>query len=162
MGSRGIIAAGILPSDDKAAATLIAFDTLIQQLDQLLDHLFIDGSLNESTVQALNIVESAGRRGLRQCALVDAMDLPAATISRMVDGLVKNDLIIRSGHPTDRRVTMLSLTAGGEQRLARRRADYRGFAAALPPEAVEAMRTMSPLLDHFIQFLAMTAREEAA
>jgi DNA-binding MarR family transcriptional regulator len=162
MGSRGIIAAGLLPDDDKAAMALIAFDTLLQRLDQLLDHLLDDGSLNESTVQALRIIEGAGRRGLRQCVLADDMHLPAANISRLVDTLVKIGLISRSSHPTDRRVTMLTLTTLGEQRLARRRADYRGFAEALTPEATEAMRAMSPLLDLVIQTLAPPARNEAA
>jgi DNA-binding MarR family transcriptional regulator len=162
MGSRGIISVGLSSDDDGAGAALIGFDTLVQQLDQLLDQLLVDGSLNESAVQALRIVESTGRRGIRQCVLAESMSLPAATISRLVDALVKNDLISRSSHPTDRRVTMLTLTTAGEQRLARRRADYGGLAEALTPQAVDAMRTMSPLLNLVVHTLETSTRTDAA
>lgn len=159
MGSRGIIEDELLSG---TAATLVSFDTLIQQLDQILDRRLADGTVNNTAVRALRIVESAGRRGMRQCLLAEAMKLPAATVSRLVDALVKKDLISRAPHPTDRRVTMLALTAAGEQRLEQRRADYRDFAEALTPEAVEAMRATAPLLDVVIQTLALTAQDKAA
>ncbi|WAC59603.1 MarR family winged helix-turn-helix transcriptional regulator [Brevundimonas sp. SL130] len=142
-----------MPADENTATTLIAFDALIQRLDQLLDDLLVDDSLNQTTFQALNVIEDAGRRGLRQCVLAETLQLPAATISRLVDTLVKNDLIGRSAHPTDRRVTMLTLTTAGEKRLARRRADYRSLAKALPLEAAEAMRSVAPQLDFVIRAL---------
>lgn len=153
MGSRGIIEDELLSG---TAATLVSFDTLIQQLDQILDRRLADGTVNNTAVRALRVVESAGRRGMRQCLLAEAMKLPAATVSRLVDALVKKDLISRAPHPTDRRVTMLALTAAGEQRLEQRRADYRGLAEALTPEAVEAMRATAPLLDVVIQTLTLT------
>jgi DNA-binding MarR family transcriptional regulator len=159
MGSRGIIEDELLSG---TAATLVSFDALIQQLDQILDRRLADGTVNNTAVRALRVVESAGRRGMRQCLLAEAMKLPAATVSRLVDALVKKDLISRAPHPTDRRVTMLALTAAGEQRLEQRRADYRGLAEALTPEAVEAMRATAPLLDVVIQTLALTAQDKAA
>lgn len=159
MGSRGIIEDELLSG---TAATLVSFDTLIQQLDQILDRRLADETVNNTAVRALRVVESAGRRGMRQCLLAEAMKLQAATVSRLVDALVKKDLINRAPHPTDRRVTMLALTAAGEQRLEQRRADYRGLAEALTPEAVEAMRATAPLLDVVIQTLALTAHDKAA
>jgi DNA-binding MarR family transcriptional regulator len=162
MGSRGIITAELSSVDDDAGAALIGFDTLVQKLDRLLDHLLVDKSLNESAVQALRVVESVGRSGVRQCVLAEVMNQPAATISRLVDTLVKNDLIRRSSHPTDRRVTLLTLTAVGEQHLARRRANYSHLADVLTPRAVEAMRAISPLLDLVVQTLEASARDEAA
>ena len=116
MGHRGIITAERLTTVDENAVALIGLDARIQQMDQMLDRLLSDDDLAGPAVQALQIVEAAGRRGLRQCALADSVSLPAGTVSRLVDTLVKGDLVSRRPHPTDRRVTMLALTAAGGRR----------------------------------------------
>ena len=161
MGHRGIITAERLTTVDENAVALIGLDARIQQMDQMLDRLLSDDDLAGPAVQALQIVEAAGRRGLRQCALADSVSLPAGTVSRLVDTLVKGDLVSRP-HPTDRRVTMLALTAAGGRRLDRRRADYGRLAEALTPQAAEALRVVNPLLEVIAETLARSAKSKAA
>lgn len=162
MGHRGIITAERLTTVDENAVALIGLDARIQQMDQMLDRLLSDDDLAGPAVQALQIVETAGRRGLRQCALAESVSLPAGTVSRLVDTLVKGDLVSRRPHPTDRRVTMLALTAAGGRRLDRRRADYGRLAEALTPQAAEALRVVNPLLDLIAGTLARSAKSKAA
>jgi DNA-binding MarR family transcriptional regulator len=159
MGARGIIGFGVEPDE---AAVLVRFDGLIQRIDQILDHHLAEGDLGVSTVHALQTIDQAGARGVRQCVLAGALQLPAATLSRMVESLVKTGLITRASHPTDRRVTMLSLTPAGRQRLARRREDYNTLAEALGPQAAATVKTVMPLLEELALALAAAGRREAA
>src|SRR3989344_3100903 len=138
MGHRGIITAERLTTVDENAVALIGLDARIQQMDQMLDRLLSDDDLAGPAAPALQIAEAAGRRGLRQCALADSASLPAGTVSRLFDPLVKGDLGSRRPHPTDRRVTMLALTAAGGRRLDRRRAGYGRLAGAPTPPAAGA------------------------
>lgn len=70
--------------------------------------------------------------------LSERMRLNASTLSRTVDGLVGIGLVQRSPHPSDRRITLLSLTEHGErtcERLNRANDRYYGEVMTSIPEA---------------------------
>lgn len=80
----------------------------------------------------------------------------------MVDSLVKNGLVTRADYPTDRRVTILSLTAEGNHRLERRREGYRAFAKALAPHTMSKISSVEPLLEEIFHALATVTQRRVA
>jgi DNA-binding MarR family transcriptional regulator len=55
--------------------------------------------------------------GASLSAVAEYLDLTPPTVSKMVDGLVANDVVIRGDCSEDRRRVMLTLTAQGQNRL---------------------------------------------
>jgi len=70
-------------------------------------------------------------------AIATALGLSDAATGRNVDQLLKLDLVERRESPEDRRVKLVSLTAGGEQLSSRhidvKRESIKAFTADLPP-----------------------------
>lgn len=58
----------------------------------------------------------------RMCEVSDALGVVPRTLTSTVDGLEEEELVRRTEHPSDRRATLLTLTARGTQRLEEARA----------------------------------------
>jgi DNA-binding MarR family transcriptional regulator len=63
---------------------------------------------------ALLEIEEAGRASVGELAA--GLGLDKSTLSRTIDGLVNLGLVVREPHPSDRRVTLLSLSPQGQAR----------------------------------------------
>ena len=59
------------------------------------------------------------RTGLRMSDLSERVMSPPSTVTRRLDGLVAHGLVARSGHGSDSRIILATLTAMGRQRLRR-------------------------------------------
>ena len=66
---------------------------------------------------ALRTIRDAGRRGLSQADLSRALGRSAPWTTRLVDHLERDGLILRTAHPSDRRVNMLTLSGLGLEAL---------------------------------------------
>lgn len=65
----------------------------------------------------LSALSSAGRRGLTQVQLAELLGVTAATMSRSIDALEQQGVIVRIAHPLDRRSKIIQATEKGRQRL---------------------------------------------
>lgn len=90
-----------------------------------------------------------GQRGpVPQRVLADALKVTARAVTGLVDALVAQGLVTREAHPTDRRATLVTLTARGETLVAQLERDHKKLARAL-------FASMSPgELESFAQGLA--------
>ncbi|CAN5432004.1 hypothetical protein BH09PSE1_BH09PSE1_22200 [soil metagenome] len=66
---------------------------------------------------ALRAIHMAGRRGLSQIDLARALHRSAPSTTRLVDHLEHERLVVRSAHPSDRRVNMIHLSETGRTML---------------------------------------------
>lgn len=71
----------------------------------------------EPSIRALAHLAGAGRRGASQRDTARTLGMSDAALSRLVDQLEADGMVERRGHPNDRRVKMLHLTAAGEGQL---------------------------------------------
>jgi DNA-binding MarR family transcriptional regulator len=73
-----------------------------------------------------------GLRGpVTQCALADALKVTPRAVTGLVDALVGAGLVTREPHPTDRRATLVTLTAEGKRLTAKLKREHRTLARAL-------------------------------
>jgi DNA-binding MarR family transcriptional regulator len=63
--------------------------------------------------------------------LAEALKVSARTVTGLVDGLVATGFVTREPHPADRRATLVTFTAHGEQWLRRQRRDQAEFCERL-------------------------------
>ena len=63
---------------------------------------------------ALRSLREAGRRGLPQVEFAKLLGSSATSATRMIDAMEAAGLMIRSPHPTDRRIKLVQLTPHGE------------------------------------------------
>lgn len=68
---------------------------------------------------ALRTIDAAGRRGLSQVDLARALNQSAPKTTRLVDFLEHSGLVLRSPHPSDRRINMIHLSDAGDATLKR-------------------------------------------
>jgi DNA-binding MarR family transcriptional regulator len=99
------------------------------------------------------VVLHDGPRNLSQ--LAQALDVAASTAMRMIDRLEAAGLVSRAVRPTNRRETLLALTAAGSRAVrtvnARRRRDLRAVIEHIPAEQrrqlAQAMSAFSTAAD---------------
>jgi DNA-binding MarR family transcriptional regulator len=99
-------------------------------------------------VAALQLLRWIGDMGpVRLSDLADAVGLDVSTASRHVKQLETEGAVVRSGHPTDRRVSVLTLTPAGRDALRRLRRARRDFVAeALADWSDDDRAALAPLL----------------
>jgi DNA-binding MarR family transcriptional regulator len=84
------------------------------------------------TPSRMHLLWELGQRGpVTQRVLADALKVTPRAITGLVDALVDSDLVTRESHPTDRRATLVTLTAEGESLTAKLKRDHRALARAL-------------------------------
>lgn len=69
-------------------------------------------------ILVLKALDQAGRRGMTQVSLGNALDLFPATLSRLIDSMEGRGLVMRKPHPLDRRSKVVEITDVGRQRIA--------------------------------------------
>jgi DNA-binding MarR family transcriptional regulator len=68
------------------------------------------------TMPGLRMVERLHCQGpAKMRTLADELGLTPRNVTALVDGLEADDLVVRCPHPTDRRATIVELTAGGTE-----------------------------------------------
>lgn len=97
---------------------------------------------------ALLALQDAGQASLGELAA--ALELDASTLSRTVDGLVKEKLALRREDPANRRRAIVSLSPAGEAAAARidEACDryYRNLLSSLSPEDAHGVARAVPIL----------------
>jgi DNA-binding MarR family transcriptional regulator len=70
------------------------------------------------TPQRIRLLALLNKNGaMMMSGLSDEMGVTATTITALVDALEKDDMVVRKPHKTDRRATLIALTAKAEKRL---------------------------------------------
>ena len=112
------------------AATV--FDRLLEialLLQQDMATSFTDTGLTAARAHLLWVLEHAGPS--TQQALATALDVTPRNVTGLVDALESHGFVQRTPHPSDRRATLVRLTASGEQSAAAMVADRQAIAARL-------------------------------
>ncbi|MEM6371383.1 MAG: MarR family transcriptional regulator [Pseudomonadota bacterium] len=73
-----------------------------------------DENLSPARFQVLQVL--AGGNELTMVGLADALCVTKRNVTALIDGLEKEDLVVRRAHPTDRRSKIISLSKRGERR----------------------------------------------
>jgi DNA-binding MarR family transcriptional regulator len=98
-----------------------AFRRELRALERRVERVLAEQSsccgVTTAQCHAILALEEAGRSSLADLAA--ALELDSSTLSRTVDGLVKEGLADRREDPTNRRRAILSLSAAGEAAAAR-------------------------------------------
>jgi DNA-binding MarR family transcriptional regulator len=108
-------------------------------LDQILELVVL---IHEDMTQSLakdglsvsraTLLWTLGRTGpCPQRVLAEALGVSARNVTGLVDGLAAAGFVTREAHPTDRRATLVTLTAHGTEWLRRQERDQREFARRL-------------------------------
>lgn len=132
--------------DDLATALLRASRVMVGVAARSLQAESEGGSAGEreavTLTQFRTLVALDARDGLNQVGLAAHLGVDASTAQRMVDKLVKADLVARSRHPENRREVALGLTRAGkalvDRVVDRRRRELGAIAARMPGELREA------------------------
>jgi DNA-binding MarR family transcriptional regulator len=100
----------------------------------------------------LRILYFAEEGRLTQIEIVNAMQVTSPNVTYLIDALEKEELVVRTPHPTDRRVTYVELTDSGREtcrRLIPAMVDFMGNATRGFTE--EEKQTFYNLLDRYRQ-----------
>ncbi|MFF0610274.1 MarR family winged helix-turn-helix transcriptional regulator [Nocardia tengchongensis] len=100
--------------DSTAPAALDDLARLLRRASQELDRA-IATCLGESSVGRWHVLEAvAGGTGLSMSQLVDATLLNAATLTRLIDAMIADNLVLRKVDDTDRRRVLVFPTRRGQ------------------------------------------------
>jgi DNA-binding MarR family transcriptional regulator len=108
-------------------------------LDRVLELVVLLNDDMTQAIEALDLTPSRthllwelGQRGpVTQRVLAEALKVTPRAITGLVDALVGGGLVTRESHPTDRRATLVTLTASGKMLTAMLKRDHRALARAL-------------------------------
>ena len=137
---------------------------LVALLDQVLELAVL---VNEEMSQSLEqrgltparthlLWELSHRGPSTQRALSEALRVSPRNVTGLVDGLESTGFVTRAPHPTDRRATLVTLTAKGERETARMRDEHEQLADALFADLpVRQRKALGTGLDHVLDRLRM-------
>jgi DNA-binding MarR family transcriptional regulator len=108
-------------------------------LDRVLELVVLLNDDMTQAIEALDLTPSRmhllwelGQLGpVTQRVLAEALKVTPRAITGLVDALVGGGLVTRESHPTDRRATLVTLTASGKKLTAMLKRDHRALARAL-------------------------------
>lgn len=115
----------------------------MQQYEALLDRVLeLVVVLNDDMAQAnealgltpsrTHLLWELGQRGpVPQRVLADALKVTPRAVTGLVDALADDGLVTRETHPTDRRATLVTLTARGQTLVRQLKRDHKALARAL-------------------------------
>ena len=84
------------------------------------------------TPSRMHLLWELGLRGpVTQRVLAEALKVTPRAVTGLVDALVGGGLVTREPHPTDRRATLVTLTAEGKRLTAKLKREHRALARAL-------------------------------
>ena len=98
-------------------------------LQQDMATSFVGTGLTTARAHLLWVLEHSGPS--TQQALATALDVTPRNVTGLVDALESHSFVERGPHPSDRRATLVRLTAAGEQATAAMVADRQAIAARL-------------------------------
>lgn len=107
-----------------------------------------------------------GQRGpVPQRVLAAALKVTPRAVTGLVDALVAQELVTREAHPTDRRATLVTLTARGETLVGRLKRDHKTLARALfasmPPDELESFsHSLAGVIDRLRRHLGASSRTD--
>lgn len=101
---------------DHLSDTMAGLRAVIIASEQLRRAFVGHYAISATDIVALSHVRL--HQGLNPHELAERIGLTPSTVTSLVDRLQTADLVQRSAHPTDRRMTILTLTAAGEEILA--------------------------------------------
>lgn len=115
---------GDLPAEEAFAAEYPGGDLLAVQLARALEHLagsvttavaqvWREHGLSHAAGQALAVIEGADRP-LTPGEISAAMHITSGSMTSLIDTLVKNGLVRRTGHAEDRRKVLVEITPAGQ------------------------------------------------
>lgn len=105
------------PEDPSPEALLALFEAFVPRYVAYVKRGVAATDLTPMRLNALTQLAEAGPEGLAMGALARALGVTPYAVTKIVDGLERDDLVARSPHPTDRRATLLGLTPRGRAAL---------------------------------------------
>jgi DNA-binding MarR family transcriptional regulator len=117
--------------------------------------LLAEHGLTLNDYEALKLLVEADGRRMRRVDLAAALSLSASGVTRLLEGLEEDGLVVRATCPHDRRVAYAQLTDEGAARL---RAASCGHAAAIRARLEESLTEAE--LDELAGLLGKVAGEE--
>ena len=94
-----------------------AYVETVGDLTAALDADLAPTGLNLGDYQVLVYLSEADDRHMRMCDLAESLRLSPSGLTRRLDGLVRDGLVVREGSADDRRVMLAVLTDAGWERL---------------------------------------------
>jgi DNA-binding MarR family transcriptional regulator len=102
-----------------------------------------------TSLSTLSTLDRTGTKRITELAAIEGVTQPSMTT--LIANLEKQGLVVRSGDPSDKRVSLVSLTeAGREYMVQRRKTGTEAFAtlvSQLPPDEAAALAAAIPALD---------------
>ena len=129
---------------------LVAHAQVRRQLERELQ---AEQSLGLGEYEVLLLLARADQRRLRMSELADALGLSRSGVTRLVDRLQREELVVRASCDTDRRGSWATLTDAGHQRLRRASPTHLSgvgehFLNRIPAGELDALRrTLDRVLD---------------
>lgn len=131
---------------DKHEQSLVSAAAVYGLLATLLRRAPRDISL--TSLATLSTLDRAGAKKITELAAIEGVTQPSMTT--LIAGLEKAGLVERSGDPSDRRVSMVSLTSVGRDYVRRRRQTgteaFAVLVGELPPDEAAALAAAVPAL----------------
>lgn len=127
--------AELLPGLEPEAVRLVAvLRDVARRIDRAAERDLAPSGLSEGRLRVLTKLKVAGG-AVPHARVAEDVGVRAATLTGLVDGLVREDLVRRVDDPDDRRRVLLELTRKGRNLLAR----------VLPPHLAGIRRVIEPL-----------------
>jgi DNA-binding MarR family transcriptional regulator len=109
-----------------------ALDRILELVVLLNDDMTRSLAADGLTVSRATLLWTLAQAGpCPQRVLADALGVSARTVTGLVDHLAADGFVTREPHPTDRRATLVTFTARGEQWLHRQRSEQAEFGKQL-------------------------------
>jgi DNA-binding MarR family transcriptional regulator len=128
-----------MPASPRQRATLDQVLELVVLLDADMTQALARDGLTKSRAPVVWALQQHGPS--TQKALADRLGTTPRNVTGLVDGLVATGFVTREPHPTDRRATLVSLTAQGRAVMEQMAADHEELAehlfAAFGPRELE-------------------------
>lgn len=137
-------------------------DRVLELVVLLNDDMTHANEALDLTPSRMHLLWELGQRGpVTQRVLAEALKVTPRAITGLVDALVGVGLVTRESHPTDRRATLVTLTATGKKLTAMLKRDHRMLARALfaqmPPGEFDSFeRGLAAVITNLRTHLAST------
>ncbi|MET9262122.1 MarR family transcriptional regulator [Amycolatopsis sp. NPDC004079] len=109
---QGLLLRRLGGNDARLAMGVLA---VARRIDDSYNELLAEHDLSGGRFAALLAISET--RGITPARLSEELEVKRATVTGLVDGLVKRGLVVRGGDEADRRVQTLTATSDGERRV---------------------------------------------
>ena len=134
------------------ASTVVALDRVFElaaRLGDMMERALDERGLSTARAEVLVVLHEHGPMVQRE--LSQALHCTPRHVTGLIDILEAQGWVVRGPHPTDRRATLVSLTAQGAKAAARMHAERQEAAAALFGDIpADDLATFVAVLDHVL------------